>query len=330
MKKLNCSLAMRVTALSLPVMLMLFATHASAQTYPNKPIHLVLGFAPGGAADYVSRVISEPLARALGQPVVVDNKAGAGSTIAADFVAKSARDGYTILIASPSAISVNPALNPKLNYKPSDLAPVTKVSASPQVVAVNPGTGITSIAGLIAAAKKDPGKLNYATSGNGSAPHMATIQFNRLTGTQMVHVPYKSGGLAVQSVIAGDTQVTFATPPSVLPMVKAGRLRAIAVTSRARSPLVPDLPGMEESGVPDYDMSLWYGFFVPTGTPPGIIKKIFDATITALRDPAVKEAFAREGTETAASRSPEEFAAFLAEDSKLMVRLVKESGAKID
>jgi tripartite-type tricarboxylate transporter receptor subunit TctC len=159
---------------------------------------------------------------------------------------------------------------------------------------------------------------------------MATVLFNRLTATEMVHVPYKSGGLAVQSVLANDTQVTFATPPSVLPLVKGGRLKAIAVTSSARSALVPDLPGMTESGVPGYDMSLWYGFFVAAGTPPEIVKKIFDATVAALREPGVVQAFAREGTETAASRSPAEFAAFLAEDEKLMVRLVRESGAKID
>jgi len=217
-----------------------------------------------------------------------------------------------------------------LGYKPADLLPVTKVSASPQVVAVNPSVGVGSIKELIAYAKANPGKLNYASSGNGSAPHMATILFNRLTGTQMVHVPYKSGGLAVQSVLAGDTQVTFATPPSVLPLVKAGRLKAIAVTSPMRSLLLPDLPGMTEAGLPGYDMSLWYGFFVATGTPPEIVKKIFDATLVALREPGVIQAFAREGTETAASRSPADFAAFLAEDDKLMVRLVRESGAKID
>ena len=326
MKRMQCAMTRLVLLLALA------ATHSVtlAQAYPNRPIHLVLGFAPGGAADYVSRVLSEPLSRALGQPVVVDNKPGAGSTIAADFVAKSPPDGYTILIASPSAISVNPALNPKLGYKPADLAPVTKVSASPQVVAVNPNTGVTSIRELIALAKKEPGKLNYATSGNGSAPHMATILFNRIAGTEMVHVPYKSGGLAVQSVLAGDTQVTFATPPSVLPMVKAGRLRAIAVTTRTRSLLVPDLPGMEESGVADYNMSLWYGFFVPAGTASEVIMKIFDATIAALREPAVIQAFAREGTETAGSRSPADFAAFLADDAKVMVQLVKESGAKSD
>jgi tripartite-type tricarboxylate transporter receptor subunit TctC len=146
----------------------------------------------------------------------------------------------------------------------------------------------------------------------------------------MVHIPYKSGGLAVQSVVAGDTQVTFATPPSVLPMVKAGRLRAIAVTSRERSPLIPDLPGMEESGIADYNMSLWYGFFVPAATPSDVIAKIFDATIAVLSEPSVIQAFAREGTETAGSRSPADFAAFLADDTKTMVQLVKESGAKAD
>jgi len=323
---------MRSSNLAATLALLLSVMHgaALAQQFPNRPVHLVLGFAPGGAADYVSRVIAEPLGRALGQAIVVDNKPGAGSTIAAEFVAKSPPDGYTILIASPSAISVNPALNPKLGYKPADLVPVTKVSASPQVVAVNPSTGVTSIQELIALAKKDPGKLNYATSGIGSAPHMATLLFNRLAGTDMVHIPYKSGGLAVQSVVAGDTQVTFATPPSVLPMVKAGRLRAIAVTSRARSPLVPELPGMEESGVADYNMSLWYGFFVPVGTPPDVVKTIFDATISALREPAVIQAFAREGTETAGSRSPADFAAFLVDDAKVMVQLVKESGAKAE
>jgi tripartite-type tricarboxylate transporter receptor subunit TctC len=316
-----------------PLFAALLATNvglAMAQTYPNRSVHLILGFAPGGAADYVARVISEPLGRALGQPVVVENKSGAGSTIAAEFVARSAPDGYTILIASPSAISVNPALNPKLGYKAGDFAPVTKVSASPQVVAVHPSTGVTSIRELIALAKRDPGKLNYATSGTGSAPHMATILFNRLASIEMVHIPYKSGGLAVQSVVAGDTQVTFATPPSVLPMVKAGRLRAIAVTSRERSPLIPDLPGMEESGIADYNMSLWYGFFVPAATPSDVIAKIFDATIAALSEPSVIQAFAREGTETAGSRSPADFAAFLADDTKTMVQLVKESGARAD
>ena len=321
---------MRTLTLMMALILAGACANASAQTYPAKPIRLVVGFAPGGAADFVARALGDALGRVLGQGIVIENRAGAGSSIAADYVAKSAPDGYTMLIASPSSISVNPALNPKIGYSPRDLAPITKVSSSPLLVAVNPGLGVSSIRELIAAAKKDPGRLNYASSGNGSAPHLAGVLFTRLAGIDMVHVPFKGGGPAVQSVLAGDTQVTFATPPSVLPLVHSGRLRALAVTSRLRTPLVPDLPGMEEAGLADYEMSFWYGFFVPAGTSPEIVKKLFDATISALQQPEVKQAFAREATETAASRSPEEFAAFLAEDAKFWVRLVKESGAKLD
>ena len=320
----------RALTLLLALILAGASANAGAQAYPAKPIRLVVGFAPGGAADYVARAIGESLGRVVGQSIVIENRAGAGSSIAADFVAKSAPDGYTMLIASPSSISVNPALNPKLGYSLRDLAPITKVSTSPLLVAVNPAIGVSSIRDLIAAAKKAPGQLNYATSGNGSAPHLAGVLFTRLAGVDMVHVPFKGGGPAVQSVLAGDTQVTLATPPSVLPLVQAGRLRALAVTSRLRTPLVPELPGMEEAGLADYEMSFWYGFFVPAGTRPEIVKKLFDATVGALQQPEVKQAFAREGTETAASRSPEEFAAFLAEDAKFWVRLVKESGAKLD
>jgi len=320
----------RMLMLIAALLLAAACANASAQSYPAKPVRLVVGFAPGGAADFVARALGESLGRALGQSIVIENRAGAGSSIAADYVAKSAPDGYTMLIASPSGISVNPALNPKIGYSPRDLAPITKVSTSPLLVTVNPGIRVGSVQELIAAAKKDPGRLNYASSGNGSAPHLAGVLFTRLAGVDMVHVPFKGGGPAVQSVLAGDTQVTFATPPSVLPLVQAGRLRALAVTSRLRSPLVPDLPGMGESGLGDYEMSFWYGFFVPAGTRPEIVKRLFDATISALQQPEVKQAFAREGTETAASRSPEEFAAFLAEDAKFWVRLVKESGAQLD
>ena len=303
---------------------------ADAQTYPYKPVKLVVGFAPAGAADYVARAMSEPLSRALGQPVIVENRAGAGSSIAAEYVAKSAPDGYTLLIASPSSISVNPAVNPKLGYSARDLAPVIKVSSSPLVIVANKELGVNSIRELIAAAKKSPGKLNYASSGNGSAPHLSGVLFTRLAGVEMVHVPFKGGGPAVQSVIAGDTQITFGTPPSVLPLMQAGRLKGLAVSSRARSPLVPDLPGMVEAGLPDYDMSFWYGFFVPAGTPPAVIRRIFDAAAQVVQLPDVRQAFAREGTETASSKSPEEFAAYVAEDAKFWVRLVKDARITVD
>ncbi len=299
--------------------------------YPNKPIRLVIGFAPGGAADYVARAMSDAFGKALGQTVVVDNKPGNGSSIAADLVAKAPADGYTLLIASPSSISVNPALNPKLAYKPSDLQPVTKMTTSPLVLAVNPATGIRTVADLVAAAKKDPGKLNYSTSGNGSAPHLGAALFSMLTGTQMTHVPYRGGALAIQSVMAGDTQVTFGTSPSVLPQAAAGgRLLAIAVSTRERTPLVPNLPGMREAGLPDYNLEFWYGMFVPAGTPPAIVKKIHDATVAAMQLPSVKAALAREGTDVSLSGSPDQFASFLVEDGKFWVNLVKSANVKVE
>jgi tripartite-type tricarboxylate transporter receptor subunit TctC len=322
-------ITMRTLTLVAAVLVCGLSLEAAAQ-YPNKPIRLVIGFAPGGAADTVARALSAPLGNILGQPVIVENRAGAGSSIAAENVAKSAPDGYSLLIASPASISVNPALNPKLAYKPSDLAPVTKVSSSPLVIVTNPATGIGSIRELIAAAKKEPGKLNYATSGVGSAPHFGAAHFSQVAGVQMVHVPFKGGSPAITSVVAGDTQLSFATPPSVLAMVKANRLKALAVTSRDRSPLMPDIPGMTEAGLPDFAMAFWYGLFVPAGTPPDIVKKLFEATIAAAQRPEYKAALAREGTEAELSASPEAFAAFLAEDAKFWAKLAKDSGATID
>jgi tripartite-type tricarboxylate transporter receptor subunit TctC len=307
------------------------AINAPAQPYPSKPLRMVVGFAPGGAADFVARTLQEPLSRALGQPIVVDNRPGAGSSIAAEHVAKSAPDGYTVLIASPSSILVNPLLSPKNPFQPmKELVPVSKLSASPLVVAVNPSIGVASLAELIEHAKKNPGRLNYASSGNGSAPHLAAVLFRRLAGIDIVHVPFKGGAPAVQSVLAGDTQLSFATPPSVLPLVQAGRLRALAVTSRSRTPLVPGVPGMEEAGLPDYEISFWYGFFVPVGTPAPVVRRLDSAASETLRAPAVAQTLAREGTEISRSASPEDFAAFLAEDAKLWARLVKESGAKAE
>ena len=303
---------------------------AQAQAWPNKPIRLVIGFAPGGAADFVARTIADPLGRALGQTVTVDNRAGAGSSLAADFVAKAPPDGYTLLIASPSSISVNPALNPKLSYSAKDLLPVTRVTASPLVLAVNPGAGINSLQELIAVAKAKPGVLNYTSSGNGSAPHLGAAHFSKVAGVEMVHIPYKGGAPAIQAVIAGDAQLTFGTPPSVLPMVQAGRLKALAVTSPGRSPLVPDVPGTAEAGLPAYSMSFWYGFFVPVGTPPEVMKKLFEATQQVMQRPEVKAALAREGTEVAMSKSPEDFAAFLTDDNRFWARLVKDVGIKAD
>jgi len=314
----------------------LLATPAAAQQYPARPVKLVVGFAPGGAADQVSRAFQDVLSRELGQPIVVENRPGAGSSIAAEYVAKSAPDGYTLLIASPSSILVNPILSPKEGFDPRrDLLPVTKVSSSPLVAAAHSSVGVGSLRELIAYAKKNPDKLNYGSSGNGSAPHLAAVLFTRLAGVEMVHVPFKGGAPSVQALLAGDVQLSFATPPSVLAHVRTvqnpgGRLLALAVTSRERTSLVPGVPGMVEAGLPDYEISFWYGFFFPTGTPREIVRRIFDATSVTILNPAVGRILAHGGTETAGSKSPEEFSAFIAEDAKLWARVVKDSGAKAD
>ena len=303
---------------------------AQSGVYPVKPVKLIVGFAPGGAADYVARSVGDALGRALGQPVIIENKAGAGSSIAAEAAAKASPDGYTLLIASPSSISVNPALNPKLGYKASDLQHVTKITTSPLVLAVYPGTGINSVQELIAKATAAPGALNYATSGNGSAPHLGASLFEQVAGVKMTHIPFRGGSPAIQSVIAGDTQLTFGTPPSVLPMVQAGRLRGLAVSAPEGSPLAPGLPGMREAGLPDYAIEFWYGFFVPAGTPPAIVQTIFEATRTAMQQPSVKAALAREGTDVSLSESPAQFAQFLTGDEKFWAGLVKTLDVKTD
>jgi tripartite-type tricarboxylate transporter receptor subunit TctC len=317
-------------ALSIAAALLALTGTSHAQTYPNKPIKLVVGFAPGGAADYVARSIGEPLGRALGQTVIIENKAGGGSSIAANSVAKATPDGYTILIASPSSISVNPTLNPKIGYTAKELAPISKLTASPLVIAANTSLGINSLQELITRAKRQPGVLNYATSGNGSAPHLGAALFSQIAGVDMVHIPFKGGAPAVQSVIAGDTQLTFGTPPSVLPMIQAGRLKALAVTQREGSPHVPGVPGTKEAGLPAYAIEFWYGLFAPTGTPEPVMKKLFDAVQVALADPKVKAALAREATDVDVSKSPEQFNSFLTEDAKFWVKLVKSAGVTVD
>jgi len=314
----------------LGVTLALVGAAAVAQGYPSRPVRIVVGFAPGGAADTVARAMSDAMGKALGQTVVIDNRPGAGSSLAAEHVAKAAPDGYTVLIASPSSISVNPALNSKLAYKFSDLLPVVKVTTSPLVIAANPATGIQSVKDLIDAAKKAPGKINYATSGIGSAPHLGAALFSQVAGVQLFHVPFKGGAPAVQSVVSGDTQVTFGTPPSVLELIKGGRLRGLGVSSAQRSPLVPDLPGMVEAGLPGYSMDFWYGLFVPAGTPPDVARKVFDAASAAMRDPAVKQALMRDGTDVDLSPSQEHFAQFLAKDNVFWEKLVKDAGVTKD
>lgn len=320
-----------MTRLRLSALIVFVLAHGltSAQTYPGKPVHLIVGFAPGGSTDVFARALAIPMAKELGQPVIVENKPGAGSSIAAEQVSKAAPDGYTLLLSPPSGYSVNPALNPKLDYA-KNLLPVTLLGSSPLVVVVNASSPLMSIKDLIAAAKKTPGALNFATSGNGSAPHFCAALFMQQAGVDMVHVPFKGGAESVQSVLAGDSQVTLATPPTVLGLVQSGRLRALAVTSRERSPFMPDIPGMAEAGLPAYDLASWYGLFMPAGTPKAIVTTVFDAATKSVQRPEVKAVLQKDGTEVLLSKSPQDFADYLVRDSAFWVQLVKQSGITVN
>ena len=322
--------------LPLPVLasfaLLAGAAHAQApgSTYPAAPIKIIVGYAAGGGTDIVARAMSPFLSRALGQPVIVDNKPGAGGAAGANFVARSRPDGYTVLISSASSVTISPAISSKIGYTQKDFVPVAQISIAPLVIAVNKELGVRSVQELVKVAKAEPGRLNYASSGQGSGPHLAGVFFSQVAGTQMVHVPFKSGAPAVLSVMANDTQVTFATTPSVLESIRAGKLVGLAVTTRDRSPDMPELPGTVEAGLPRYEIFQWNGVFVPAGTPPDIVKKLYDATASAMNQPEVKKALAADGTQAFVSRSPEDFAAFLKKDNVFWEKLVKDSGSHLD
>lgn len=301
---------------------------ANAQTFPNRPIHLVVGYAVGGGTDLVARAISPALSIALGQPVIVDNIAGAGGSAGANAVAKAKPDGYTILISSASSVTISPALNPKLGYKQADFAPIAQISLAPLIIAVNKDLGIHSVQDLIKAAKANPGKLNYASSGLGSGPHFAGLLFEQVTGAKLVHIPFRSGGPASLSVMAGDTQLTFATTPTVIQSIRAGKLIGLAVTTKSASPSVPQLPGMVSAGLPDYEILQWNGMFAPAGTPPAILDKLFTALTAAMNTEEVKRVLTAEGTDVFVSASPSAFAAFIKQDNIFWDKLIKERGAK--
>lgn len=301
---------------------------ANAQTYPNRPIHLVVGYAAGGGTDLVARAISPALSLALGQPVIIDNIAGAGGSAGANAVAKAKPDGYTILISSASSVTISPTLNPKLGYKQTDFAPISQISLAPLIIAVNKDLGINSVQDLIKAAKANPGKLNYASSGLGSGPHFAGLLFEQVTGVKMIHIPFRSGGPASLSVMAGDTQLTFATTPTVIQSIRAGKLIGLAVTTQAASPSVPQLPGMVSAGLRDYEIVQWNGMFAPAGTPPAILEKLFTALAAAMNTEEVKRVLSAEGTDVFVSASPSAFAAFMKQDNVFWEKLIKERGAK--
>ena len=309
--------------------LFLFAAVSSAQTYPSKPVRLVVGFTAGASIDIVARAIAQPLGENLGQQVVVDNRPGAGSNIGADIVAKSAPDGYTLLIVN-NALAISHSLYPRLSYDAlRDLAPVSQVSAMPHLLAVTPSLPAKNIKELIALAKSQPNKLTFASSGVGVSDHIAGELFKYMTGINMTHVPYKGGAQAATDVAGGQVDMWFGGLPATLPFVKNGRLRALAVTSLQRSPAVPDVPTMDESGVKGYEVILWYAIFAPAGTPKEIVQRLNAEIGKSLAAPDVKERYAALGL-TAVSDPPEKFDKFFRAEIAKWGKVVKAAGLKAE
>jgi tripartite-type tricarboxylate transporter receptor subunit TctC len=294
------------------------------------PVRFVVGFTPGGPSDILSRALAEKLAAPLGQPVVVENRPGAGGNVAAELVAKSAPDGNTWLLGNNSILATNAALYSHLGYDPvKDFAPVALVAIQPNILVVHPSVPARSVRELIAYAKDHPGRLNYASSGAGAAAHLAGELFKAMTGVQMVHVPYKGAQPALTDVIAGQCQLMFATSASVIPYIKAGRLRALAVTTTKRSPSVPDLPTLSEAGVPGFEAITWHGVVVPSATPAATVARLNRAINAALADHQLLDRLTSLGAEVAPG-SPHDFAGYIAREIPKWTRVVRDSGARAE
>jgi tripartite-type tricarboxylate transporter receptor subunit TctC len=285
-----------------------------ADDYPSRPIRLIVPYAPGGAADLVARIIAKRAGASLGQPIVVENRGGAGSIIGTDLVKQSDPDGYTLLLGQSGPISINPAVYKKLPYDPlKDFAPITMTSAYPYIMVVSPKLGVKTVPEFVALAKSKPGELNYGTAGIGASNHLLTELFDGKAGIKMTHIPYRGTALAVTDLIAGQVQVVFADPVSALPHVNAGTLLALAVTSKDRSPVAPDVPTISESGYPGFDAIAWHGILAPAHTPAAIVDRLNAEIVKALKDPEAQSLLEKQAVQTVGN-SPAAFATFIRQD----------------
>jgi len=302
----------------------------SAAAYPSKPMRVIVTFPPGGGADMIARAVGQKLFESWGQQVVVDNRGGAGGIIGTEIAARSAPDGYTLLIGASSGLVINPLLRTNLPYDPvRDFMPVSLLIVNPTLLVVNSSVPANSVKELIALAKAKPGQLNYASVGQGSPIHLAMELFKSMTGTHFVHVPYKGAGPAVTDLLAGHVQLMFNSMPSVLPHVKTGRLRGLAVGSAQRFRAVPDIPTVAEAGVPGYEATLWLNLAAPGGTPPAIVQRLHGETVKALQDAELRKSFRSAGVE-ASPLGPQELAVFMRAEYEKWGRVVRETGATVN
>jgi len=326
----GCALALRmIFASTASAVLFVPACVAFAQTYPAKPIRIVVPHTAGGATDLIARPLANFLAEKFNQSVVVDNRGGAGSLIGTELVAKAAPDGYTLL-AVASSLTMTPSLHKDLPYDPvRDLAPITMMVDLCNLLVVQPALPAKSVRELIAYAKANPGQINFGSSGVGSGTHISMGLFMYMTGTRMVHVPYKGGGQLVNALLGGEVQVSFATIPTAIPFVKAGKLRALAVSTARRSEIVPDTPTIADSGVPGYDYSTWYGLLAPAHTPQPIISKLHAEVVRVIHMPEMKSMLRQAGIE-AVGNSPHEFAAIIKTEVARWIKVVDAAGVKAE
>jgi len=320
----------KIAAVLAGVAFAMSATVAGAQTWPSKPVKWVVPFAPGGTTDILARTVAEKLQAALGQPVVVENKPGAGGAVGAEFTAKAAPDGYTIMGGTISTHAINASLYAKLPYDPvKDFAPITLIARVPNMLVVYPGVPAKDVKELIALMKANPGKYSFASSGNGTSQHLSGELFKSMAGVDMQHIPYKGSPPALQDVVGGQVTMTFDNITTAWPLAKAGKLRALAVTTAKRSSVAPDVPTLAESGLPGFEVGSWQGVFAPAGTPPEIVKRLNVEIVRILNLPDVREKLGNLGAEIVAD-SPEEFAALVKGEVVKWADVVKKSGAKVD
>ena len=307
----------------------LLALPAAAQTYPAKPVRLVVPFPPGGGTDLVGRTLAQRLTETLGQTVIVDNRAGAGGVIGAEHVARAPADGYTLLMGTPGPLTINPNLR-KVPYDPErDFAPISAATVSPFVLVVHPSVPARSVKALVAIARAKPGVLNYSTSGQGSVAHLAGAQLEALAGIEFTLVPFKGSNPSLTALIAGEVDLTMENQPVVLPHIRAGKMRGLAVGTVQRSGLLPELPTMREAGVAGYEMSTSFGVLAPAGTPQAVIARLSREFAAALKSPEMRERLAKQGLEAVGS-TPQAYAGELREERARYARLIKEAGIRLE